>query len=100
MNVRFHLSFDPTSKNWYLEAHNIRARTWFVTFEALWPAQLERLFHLGILKSEMERLNVFEINGGVSTWIGDIEVDVAVLSGAGFVLQSTLAALPRRLTGI
>ena len=100
MNVRLHLSSDVVSKTWYLEAHDIKARRWFLISEASWSVQMERLCRLGISEAELGRLAALEVAGKVSAWLQPVEIDTVVLIEAGFILQPTTAAVPRQLTGI
>jgi hypothetical protein len=95
MNVRFHVSLDLISSKWHLEAHDNASRRWFVTSAAAWPIQLQHLCGLGIAEAELQRLEAFAMAGGVSTWVAAIEVETAALVEGGFVLQPTLAAIPR-----
>jgi hypothetical protein len=97
MRVRFHLSFDLVSKRWHLEAHDMRARRWFLIAEASWSVQLERLCRLGMPESELKRLTVLETAGKVSAWLEAFEIDAIALIDAGFILQPTTAAVPRQL---
>jgi hypothetical protein len=98
MNVRFHLSYDLASKSWFLEAHDIKARRWFLVPADTFPVQLQRLCSLGISKSECLRLTALEAAGKVSAWVENLEIDTVALIEVGFVLQSTTAAPPRHLT--
>jgi hypothetical protein len=97
MNVRFHLSYDLASKSWFLEAHDIKGRRWFLVPADTFPVQLERLCSLGISQPERLRLTAIEAAGKVSAWVENLEIDTVALIEVGFILQPTTAALPRHL---
>jgi hypothetical protein len=96
MKVRFHLSLDLESKWWYLEAHDIAARRWFMSAAALWAVQMDKLRQLGLPDEELERLTNLAANGKVCAWLQPVELDAVALVEAGFVLQPTMAAVPRQ----
>jgi hypothetical protein len=96
MKIRFHLSLDLVSKWWYLEAHDVTARRWFMCDAALWALQMDRLCLLGIPDEELERLTTLAATGKVCAWLQPVEVDTVTLVESGFVLQPTMAAVPRQ----
>ena len=98
MKVRFHLSCESALQCWYLEAHDIQERRWFLVTPAAWAVQLKKLCNLGINSSELGRLSALEAGRAVSAWTEEVEIDAGALAEASFVLQPTIASAPRQWT--